>query len=184
MKSTTLRRAGLSKEKMEVLEALAKYRRQVYDKEMTSAKYNAPTRPLKEKELDILWHNFRHNTKTSEKSPGVYLLTGFIVGAVSMLLMVALLMSARNMELKTVKSNNKIEEAKLTFIPADKTIETVAPTGTKEVYKVQSGDTLESIVIRFYGSYDKSKVQKIMDANHLKNPNAISIGQELEVPLN
>ena len=49
---------------------------------------------------------------------------------------------------------------------------------------VKEGDTLESIVIRFYGSFDMNKVNAIQDANKMANPNALSIGQKLTIPMN
>ena len=49
---------------------------------------------------------------------------------------------------------------------------------------VKEGDTLESIVIRFYGSFDMSKVNAIQEANKMANPNALSIGQKLIIPMN
>ena len=52
-----------------------------------------------------------------------------------------------------------------------------------ENYTVKSGDTLEGIIIRFYGKYDTSKVSRIMQANGMKNPNQLSIGQSLVIPL-
>ena len=59
MKSSTLRRSNLSKEKMAVLEALSKYKQEsMYD--------NSPSvyvRPNKEKELDLLWQNFKISQK-------------------------------------------------------------------------------------------------------------------------
>ena len=45
-------------------------------------------------------------------------------------------------------------------------------------------DTLESIIIRFYGSYSMKREQAIKAANGMKNPNALSIGQKLRIPLN
>ena len=86
MKSSTLRRSNLSKEKMAVLEALSKYKQE-------SSYDNSPSvyvRPNKEKELDLLWQNFKISQK-SEKSPSVYLATGFIAGAVSMLLLTTII---------------------------------------------------------------------------------------------
>ena len=53
-----------------------------------------------------------------------------------------------------------------------------------EEYVVKEGDTLESIVIRFYGSFDMNKVNAIQEANKMANPNALSIGQKLVIPLN
>ena len=53
-----------------------------------------------------------------------------------------------------------------------------------EEYIVKEGDTLESIVIRFYGSFDMNKVNAIQDVNKMANPNALSIGQKLIIPMN
>ena len=49
---------------------------------------------------------------------------------------------------------------------------------------VKEGDTLESIVIRFYGSFDMNKVNAIQSVNKMANPNALSIGQKLTIPMN
>lgn len=64
---------------MAVLEALSKYRHEAYDNSV-----GVYVRPNREKELDLLWQNFKVNQK-SEKSPNVYLTAGFIAGAVVML---------------------------------------------------------------------------------------------------
>lgn len=52
-----------------------------------------------------------------------------------------------------------------------------------ENYTVKSGDTLESIIIRFYGSYQPDKVSQIAAANKMTNPNALQIGQKLIIPM-
>lgn len=146
-------------------------------------------RPSKEKELDVLWQNFKVNQK-DEKSPGVYLTTGFIAGALCMFLMTALLSFSSNQisdsssvdspklvkRVKPAKTSNK-----LSIIPADNQV--AAPAASEETYTIKSGDTLEAIIIRFYGKYDTSKVSKIMQANNMTNPNALSIGQKLIIPL-
>lgn len=194
MKSSTLRRANLSKEKIQVIEALAKYRRQIANTN------NLPQAPqIKERELDMLWNNFKQHTK-QDKSPTVYLITGFIAGAVVMLIITTLLsLSMKSMNESasdiTKVPETKIEDTAITFIPADKeeltttttTTTAVAPTtqssSSQETYTVQNGDTLESIIIRFYGSYSKSHEHAIKEANHMKNPNALQIGQKLIIPL-
>lgn len=143
-------------------------------------------RPAKEKELDVLWQNFKVNQK-EEKSPGLYLLIGFIAGAMSMFLMTAILSFGSNAiseKADTPKLEKRIrpaKDAKLSIIPADQVEEakTIAP----ETYTVKSGDTLEAIIIRFYGRYDTSKIDKIMKANNMSNPNQLSIGQSLTIPL-
>ncbi len=189
MKSSTLYRSNLSKEKMALLEELrAKSSQNSFSRERN----NTPEvyiRPAKEKELDVLWQNFKVNQK-EEKSPGVYLLTGFIAGALCMFLMTALLSFTSNMvsensnsdSPKLVKRVKPAKSAKLSIIPADQAVEetkTIAP----ETYTVKAGDTLEGIIIRFYGRYDNSKVEKIMVENNMTNPNQLSIGQSLIIPL-
>lgn len=182
MKSSTLRRSNLSKERMHVLEELSKNKKQPYD-----ASPGVYVRNNKEKELDVLWQNFRVNQK-EDKSPGIYLATGFIAGAIAMLIMTTLLsFSVQNNQHSDIIPPTKHikEKARLTFIPADKTSVTessTAPKGT-EAYTVKSGDTLAGIIVRFYGSYDLSKVEKIKQANNMANPNNLQIGQTLLIPM-
>lgn len=187
MKSSTLYRSNLSKEKMVLLEELrAKSGMHKSNETRTPDVY---IRPAKEKELDVLWQNFKVNQK-EEKSPGVYLITGFIAGALCMFLMTALLSfssnainEANNPETpKLVKKVKPAKEAKLSIIPADQAVEEAKP-AAPETYTVKSGDTLEGIIIRFYGRYDSSKISKIMQANNMSNPNSLSIGQSLIIPL-
>ncbi len=182
MKSSTLHRSNLSKERMALLEEL---RAKSSFKEESNPAPNVYIRPSKEKELDVLWQNFKVGQK-SEKSPGVYLTVGFIAGAVCMFLMTALLsfssdsMSDNSSSTKLVK-REKPAKSQISIIPADN-IQKPAPTSS-ETYTIKSGDTLEGIIIRFYGKYDPSKVTKLMEANQLSNPNALSIGQTLTIPL-
>ena len=173
MKSSTLRRSNLSKEKMAVLEALSKYKQE-------SAYDNSPSvyvRPSKEKELDLLWQNFKISQK-SEKSPGVYLATGFVAGALAMLLLTSII------GVSTVKSDSKaansssVKNEKVNIMPAGGT-----SASRFEKYIVQSGDTIESIQVRFYGSYSPAKAQSIQKANNMKNINKLQIGQELIIPM-
>ena len=66
----------------------------------------------------------------------------------------------------------------LNFIPS-----TAVEKPNSEVYEVQSGDTMESIIIRFYGSYSKEKEALILQANDMTNPNKLGIGQILTIPV-
>lgn len=187
MKSSTLYRSNLSKEKMVLLEEL-----RAKSQKVTSTEARTPDvyiRPSKEKELDVLWQNFKVNQK-EEKSPGVYLITGFVAGALCMFLMTALLSFSSNAinranssdSPKIVKKVKANKSAKLSIIPADQVVEEVKAIAP-ETYSVKSGDTLEGIIIRFYGKYDPSKITKIMQANNMSNPNQLSIGQSLVIPL-
>lgn len=181
MKSSTIRRSNLSKEKMAVLEALAKYGHNGYDNSP-----NVYVRPSKERELDMLWQNFKVNQK-QEKAPGIYLFAGFVVGAVVMLILTVLIcLSANGIDVlkehaKTVPAPVKKEKLNLNFIPS--ATEKSEPTETNEIYTVQSGDTMESILVRFYGSYSKEKEALVMKTNNMTNPNKLSIGQKLTIPV-
>ncbi len=186
MKSSTLRRANLSKEKIQVLERLAKYRRQ-----STNDSLNAPAKQIQEKELDLLWNNLKQHNK-QDKSPTVYLITGFVAGVivtVIVTIMIQMSMTSMNETAKDISTSvpeTKIEDTAITFIPADKetvSVGTVATKNKEETYKVQQGDNLEKIIRRFYGSYSKSHEKAIKEANGLKDINALSIGQELIIPL-
>lgn len=181
MKSSTIRRSNLSKEKMAVLEALSKYKREAYD--------NSPSvyvRPNKEQELDLLWRNFNvNNSRKSDenKSPNVYIAAGFVAGAVVMLILTVLISfsakgitSAKEHHVAPVKK----EKMSLSFIPSSNNSESEA---VNEIYTVQDGDTMEAILVRFYGSYSKEKESLVLKTNNMTNPNKLSIGQQLTIPM-
>ena len=174
MKSSTLRRSNLSKEKMAVLEALSKYKQDsTYDNSP-----NVYVRPNKEKELDLLWQNFKISQK-SEKSPSVYLATGFIAGAITMLMLTTIIsFSVKGSDVKVPANNAKVQNENVNFLPAGE-----SAAKESEVYTVQIGDTVESILIRFYGSYSPEKANAIQKANNLSNLNRLQIGQKLTIPM-
>ena len=181
MKSSTLRRSNLSKERMLVLEELSKNKKKPYD-----AAPGVYVRANKEKELDVLWQNFRVNQK-DDKTAGVYLITGFVAGVVVMLIVTTLLsFSMQNNDSLDIVSPQKTqkENVKLNFIPADKNTksEVIAPKGS-ESYTIKDGDTLAGVIVRFYGKYDVSKIEKIKQANSLSNIDNLKIGQTLIIPL-
>lgn len=177
MKSSTIRRSNLSKEKMAVLEALSKYKQESHD--ITP---NVYVRPNREKELDLLWQNFKVNQKL-DKSPSVYIAAGFAGGVVTTAIVAGLIfISAHGVHwnMKIALPAPAAKQEKLNFLPAtDAAEETVAD----EVYTVQSGDTMESILTRFYGGYTQERAWKVMNANNMKNPNKLSIGQKLTIPM-
>lgn len=178
MKSSTIRRSNLSKERMAVLEALAKYRHEAYDNSV-----GVYVRPNREKELDLLWQNFKVNPKT-DKTPNVYLTAGFIAGAVVMLVLTVLISFAvrgvNSVQENTVAPAKK-EKLSFSFIPSSQRTE--EETVTNEIYTVQDGDTMEAILIRFYGSYSKDKEILVLKTNNMTNPNKLSIGQKLTIPM-
>lgn len=176
MKSSTIRRSNLSKEKMAVLEALSKYRYDTYD-----SSPSVYVRPNREKELDVLWQNFKINQKP-EKSPNIYLAAGFVAGAVVMLALTVLIgLSVKGFSALSdrVVTPSNVKKEKISFMPSS--VETSI--SLDEVYTVQNGDTMEAILTRFYGSYSKEKEALVLKTNNLTNPNRLSIGQQLTIPM-
>ena len=185
MKSTTLRRSNITREKIAMMEALNNYNARHQDE----AYYKTQN---KTKELDVLWQSFGIKSHKYEKAPQVYFVTGLIVGVIITLIIttiLSLLISLSNPKEQDVMPAKKIStenSGKFSFIPADNatTTTSVATSVVSEKYTVQQGDTLEGIIIRFYGAFDLSKVEAIQKANKMSNPNALSIGQQLTIPMN
>lgn len=196
MRNSSIYRSNLSDEKVAFLSEIKN------QKEFSSQDDNTPKaykRPSRQKELDLLWQNFKINPAKEEKSPGVYLLTGFIAGALCMFVMNAILSIGSNISseanptaLGQPKFEKKIERK--SKLPQINSNIAVVPTSAEavandvaipivETYTVKSGDSMSSIVYRFYGKYDPAKVEKIKQANKLTNAHKLSIGQELIIPL-
>ena len=186
MKSTTLRRSNITREKVAMMEALSRYNMQHQDEDFYKAQ-------SKTRELDVLWQSFGVKPQKNEKAPQVYFVTGLVLGVVITLAIttvVSLLISLSTPKEEVIvpakKSAQVVESnAKFSFIPADSASakpSSVVP--LNEEYIVKEGDTLESIIIRFYGSFDMNKVNAIQSANKMANPNALSIGQKLIIPMN
>lgn len=179
MKSTTIRRSNLSKEKMAVLEALKKYKNE--DSDFAPNVYIRPSELQHEKkeELDLLWRNFKiQDLHTGENTPKVYIATGIAAG---LLLVGALTMTA--FFAHRVHDNNIASSSgAFGIIPASEQAEEAV--SKNETYIVQNGDTIEKILIRFYGKYSKNTELSLMKANNMTNPNKLSIGQELIIPMN
>lgn len=206
MKSSTIRRSNLSKEKMAVLEALTKFKNSTTNSNDDISINSEPiedgspevyVRPNKEKELDLLWKDFK--MPKGERSPIVYLGIGFVAGIIATLLVSAFIrMSSGNFH-PNFKLNIKMpavsapaektgevnQEDKLNFLPSSENTEDNASAAVtaNEEYTVQSGDTMESIARRFYGSYSPDKINMIMKANNMTDPNKLAIGQKLIIPM-
>ena len=182
MKSTTLRRSNITREKVAMMEALSRYNRQHQDEDFYKAQN-------KTRELDVLWQSFGVKPQKNEKAPQVYFVTGLIVGVIISLAIttvISLLINLSTPKDEVVMPKKQAIEStgKFSFIPADSaTVKPVVAVSNEE-YVVKEGDTLESIVIRFYGSFDMSKVNAIQSTNKMANPNALSIGQKLIIPMN
>ncbi len=184
MKSTTLRRSNITREKVAMMEALNRYNREHQEDDFYR-------RQSKSRELDALWQSFGVKQQKSEKAPQVYFVTGLIFGVIITLLITTFVSILINLStpkdditVPNVKQQTSADNGKFRFIPADSSKTTSAPVVMNEEYTVKAGDTLESIVIRFYGSFDMEKVNLIQEANKMANPNALSIGQKLIIPVN
>ncbi len=182
MKSTTLRRSNITREKVAMMEALSRYNREHQDEDFYR-------RQSKNRELDALWQNFGVKQQKVEKAPQVYFVIGLIAGVIITLLITTFVSILINISTPKEDAVPKVkpaaaENAKFNFIPADSAKTATAAKITREEYTVKEGDTLENIVIRFYGSFDMDKVNMIQEANKMANPNALSIGQKLIIPIN
>lgn len=182
MKSSTLRRSNITREKIAMLSALSDYNK-------ARGRSNANLTD-KQAELDLLWQNFKI-AATSNKSPKAYFSAGFFVGIIASLIVATFISffigysPINNLNFSAPKTNK--ENVKFTFIPADKQTVTEDETNTintDKEYTVQSGDSLEDISVRFYGKYDELKIKEIQTKNNLKDINSIKIGQKLIIPMN
>ncbi|MBQ6516713.1 LysM peptidoglycan-binding domain-containing protein [bacterium] len=177
MRSSTLRRSNLTREKIAMLQAIANY---TQNGNYTDYYQN----DVKDKELDVLWQSVKSHAKASEKSVIAYFTTGFFAGVIVTLIMTTLISclvnysSSRADDFKLSPKEQKME--KIALEPADTA---VAAGGKFENYEVKSGDTLAAIVMRFYGIYSIDKMDAIQKANGMKSPNELSIGQKLIIPL-
>lgn len=189
MRNSSLYRSNISNEKVAFLSELKNQKDFMVEDNNEPKAYK---RLGKQKELDLLWQNFKISAK-EDKSPGVYLLTGFIAGALSMFIMNTALSISSNISSSSQtlsqpkyekKINRKSLAPQIAVVPAtvQNNKENVIP--TFETYTVKNGDSMSSIVLRFYGKYDPSKVEKIRQANKLTNAHKLSIGQQLIIPLN
>lgn len=135
MNNSIIKRATLSDENMALLSEI---KAQNEDNVNIVADENKPDNSNQD-ELDYLWRNFRINKK-DDRSPGIYILVGFIAGALSMFLMTAMLSISAfsNMDGNQVKNERKLIKKKhgsFSFVknPATKSEEAFDEDVQKEV---------------------------------------------------
>lgn len=180
MRTNTARKVNISNERVLALDELLPKKSTHYD-----SSPGVYVRSDKERELDVLWQGYRVNSK-DEKTPFVYLCTGFFAGVVSMLIMTAILNfgnpSKDNLaELKMWEQANTKSTPVVSVTPSYENSNSAASSVAE--YKVKSGDTLEKIAFRFYGNGSPSKIDRLQVANNLSNPNSIRAGQKLIIPI-
>ena len=182
MKGSTLHRAGLTREKMGVLANLTQA-----ENKSTRFQLAQYYKASKSEELNMLWNDaqrgiqrVRNAARASvQKSPAAYLLIGFIAGVLFMGFVI-LLVSLFSISPRTSELNSKT--SKIEVIKENETTEVDTPIAEQK-YIVKKGDTLNGIAYRFYGKYSESKINEIQRINNIKNPAALSINQELIIPI-
>ena len=179
MKSSTLRRSNITREKIAMLSALSDYN-------ASKGRSNGNITD-KQAELDLLWQNFKVST-TTNNSPKSFFIFGVITGSIIAVLAMSLINfifgSSNFNDINIKPSHKSTENVKFTFIPADKTsVQEADTTPQEKEYIVQSGDSLEDISMRFYGCFDSAKLKAIQERNNLKDLNSITIGQKLIIPI-
>lgn len=180
MRTKSLKKSNVSTERILALDELLPKKSTQYD-----SSPGVYVRSDKERELDVLWQGYRVNAK-EEKSPLLYLSSGFIAGVVSVLVIGAIL-NFGNPSKDNIAELNLWEQANTKPAPAVNVTPSVEITEpviqTTAEYRVKSGDTLERIAYRFYGSGSPSKIDKIQVANNLRSPHSIRAGQKLIIPI-
>lgn len=193
MKSSTLHRSGLTRERMAMLEntCVASFDKveKIHEFEKRNESPHVPQSVKHAKvrkvhdQLDILYkgveRTFSKATTSTQlnKTPGAYLGIGFVAGLLVMFsisLIVALVSGSH--------APKDTSGAPVTVVAADKFQETTR--ATEEKYVVKAGDTLDKIAYRFYGKYDNEKIQQIQALNNITNPSALQVGQVLIIPVN
>ena len=183
MKGSTLHRSGLTREKMGVLANLT----QADKKQDARVQLNQYYRATKAQELDILWGGVQRGiqkvhsaTRTvSQKSPATYLTIGFVAGVLFMCLIILIV----SISSRTPKAASIDSKANVAVIGSEVASDDLAPIITQEKYIVKKGDTLNGIAYRFYGRYNEAKIMEIQKINNISNPAALSIGQQLIIPV-
>ena len=99
MKSSTVRRSGLSKESLDIIENLANETPAEYIANSDADSYNAPSEYYREternsvdnksKEIDLLWQTFK-SAQFNTNSTFMHVLSGFILGVITTILAVSI----------------------------------------------------------------------------------------------
>lgn len=178
MRSNTLHKYNISKERALALDELLPDRSNQYD-----GSPGVYVRSDKDRELDILWQDYRTGHK-EEKTARIYLITGFAAGIICTLA-VSFLMNLGNPSKETaadLKLWKKSETESNVNIAPSVLDESVNQVKTTE-YFVRNGDNLGAISYKFYGSVHPSKIAKIKSVNNLRNSDSLQINQKLIIPL-
>ena len=187
MKSSTLHRSNLSRERMAMIENV---KPQSYNSSVSDV--NQYMKFQRKPELDVLWRDFEKSvqSKSKAKAPVVYAGIGFVLGLL-FALGIAVIIGLFSMYSDVQKPEFKQQTIKLetndtpvSIVPSSTNEEATSnASSVEEKYTVKAGDTLDKIAYRFYGKYDMEKINRIMQLNNIKDETTIQIGQVLIIPL-
>lgn len=165
---------------------------------------------VKSQEIDLLWQTFK-STQFNTNSPTAYILLGFIIGVITTLVIGGFIIMNPKTNLNINKlQQNDVQEQTLeeqaeggvvaNVVAPDETenlssneqigdteqnqaqVATSIDTSNMKKYIVKSGDTVEGIIIKHYGSYSPEKAEMIMKANNMESLDRLQIDQELLIP--
>jgi len=193
MKSSTLHRSNLTKERMSMLENV-KFQAQ----KRVSQDTNQFLRTSKNPELDVLYRSFMKNVtagsssggsvsstgkikiKIKSRPDGVYLSIGVVGGLIFLVIVSIIVWISSVPSNQTAVPEAPKTQAKLEVVSDSKD---GFDTERREKYTIKSGDTLDKITYRFYGKYDAKKIEEIKKINNILNPESLQIGQVLVIPV-
>lgn len=176
MKSSTFHKRGLSKEKMQALEQIVSEKKRSYD-----GSPGVYVRNDKDRDLDLLWQGVKpiSRNRLSRKQ----MITSFAAGIICTMFATSMIGNLSN-NIAEQDFWQKSDVAAVNTIPINvSAAESSTPTIHTERYTIKSGDTLESVVMRFYGVYDLERIKQIQSINNIRNPNRIAIGKTLVIPI-
>ncbi len=168
----------MSKERVLALDELIPNKSAYYD-----SSPGVYLRSDKDRELDVLWQGFKINHR-EERSPGFYLTTGFITGALCAVVMTLFLNFGIPKKENSAGFNfwPKSPSKTTVNVTPSTPLDSAAITKTTE-YRVKGGDTLGAIAYKFYGTSNPEKVMKIQTVNKLKSPDDLQVDQKLTIPV-
>lgn len=162
----------------------------------------------KSQEIDLLWQNFKP-AQFSTNSPAANILLGFIIGVITTAVIGGIFVNGflksndglkNNQALSQQQVVDQVDDSSLeakVLIPSDNetlsqneqisnqdnsALASTIDTSNMKKYVVQSGDTVEGIIKKHYGSYSPEKAEMIMNANKLESLDRLQIDQELLIP--
>ena len=211
MKNLTVNRSALSKESMDVIENITndenssfEIRNENINQIETPEEYvresgKETDKDFKSQEIDLLWQTFK-SAQFNGSSPLLWCIGGFCSGIIVTLAVLVLMGTfstqtttpnkiavPTDTNIEKIENNQndltaQTENTEITNAETDNTAESSLNLENAQKYTIKDGDTVERIIIHFYGSYSPERAQMIMKANNLDNLDKISIGQVLIIP--